>query len=59
MIKNKHELKISQQRLKGFRQAFLKLKKQHPRQEDFELYSLGVCEHIERIEREIKNYQKG
>ncbi len=37
MIKSEHELKISQQRLKEFRQAFLELKKQHPRPEDFEL----------------------
>lgn len=58
MIKNEHELKISQQRLKEFRQVFLKLKKQHPRSEDFEFYSLGVREHIEQIEQEIKNYQK-
>ena len=55
MIKN---VKISQQRLKEFRQAFLKLKKQHPRPEDFEFYSLGVREHIEQIEQEIKNYEK-
>ena len=59
MIKNEHELKISQQRLKEFQQAFLKLKKQPPHPEDFELYSLGVREHIEQIEQEIKNYQKG
>ena len=59
MIQNEHQLKISQQRLKEFRQAFLKLKKQHPRPQDFEFYSLGVREHIEQIKREIKNYQKG
>lgn len=58
MIINKHELKISQQRLKEFRQVFLELKKQHPRPDDFEFYSLGVREHIEQIEQEIKNYQK-
>ena len=58
MIKNEHELKISQQRLKEFRQAFLELKQQHPRPEDFEFYSLGVHEHIKQIEQEIKNYQK-
>ena len=59
MIKSEHQLKISQHRLKEFRQAFLKLKKQHPRPEDFKFYSLGVREHIEQIEQEIKNYQKG
>ncbi len=59
MIKNGHQLKISQQRLREFRQAFLKLKKQHPCPEDFEFYSLGVREHIGQIEQEIKNYQKG
>ena len=59
MIKSEHELKISQQRLKEFRQAFLELKQQHPRPEDFKFYSLGVREHIEQIEQEIKNYQKG
>lgn len=59
MIENDHQLKISQQRLKEFRQAFLELKKQHPHPEDFEFYSLGVREHIEQIEQEIKNYQKG
>ena len=58
MIENDHQLKISQQRLKEFRQAFLELKKQHPRPEDFEFYSLGVREHIEQIKQEIKNYQK-
>ncbi len=58
MIKNEHELKISQQRLKEFRQAFLELKKQYHRPEDFEFYSLGVREHIKQIEQEIKNYQK-
>ena len=58
MIENEHQLKISQQRLKEFRQAFLKLKKQHPRPEDFEFYSLGVREHIEQIEQEIKNYHE-
>ena len=58
MIKNECQLKISHQRLKEFRQAFLQLKKQHPRPKDFEFYSLGVREHIEQIEQEIKNYQK-
>ena len=58
MIKNEHELKISKQRLKEFRQAFLELKKQHPRPEGFKFYSLGVREHIKQIEQEIKNYQK-
>ena len=58
IIENEHELKISQQKLKEFRQTFLKLKKQHPRPKDFEFYSLGVREHIEQIEQEIKNYEK-
>ena len=58
MIENEHELKISQRRLREFRQAFLELKRQHPRPEDFEFYSLGVREHIEQIEQEIKSYQK-
>ena len=57
MIKNEHQLKISQQRLKEFRQAFLELKKQHSRPEDFEFYSLGVREYIKQIEKEIINYQ--
>ena len=58
MIKNEYELKISQQILKEFQQIFLELKKQHPRPENFEFYSLGVREHIDQIEQEIKTYQK-
>jgi len=57
MILNGHQLKISQQRLKELRQAFLQLKKKYPRPADFTFYSLGVREHIEQIEKEIKNYQ--
>jgi len=56
MILNEHQLKISQQRLTELRQAFLQLEKKYPRPEDFEFYSLGVREHIEQIEKEIKNY---
>ena len=58
MIENEHQLKISQQRLKKFRQAYLELQRQHPRPEDFDFYSLGVREHIEQIEQEIEKYQK-
>jgi len=57
MIENDHQLKLSQQRLKEFRQAYLELQRQHPQPEDFEFYSLGVCEHIEQIEQEIEKYQ--
>ena len=57
MIENKHQLKISQQRLNEFRQAFLELKKQYSRPEDFEFYSLGIRERIKQIEKEIINYQ--
>ncbi len=42
MIKNEHQLKISQQRLKEFRQAFLESKKQHPRPEDFEFAHVKI-----------------
>ena len=58
MVENEHQLKISQQRLKEFRQAYLELKSQHPRPKDFEFYSLGVREHIEQIEREIEIYEE-
>ncbi len=58
MILNGHQLKISQQRLKELRQAFLQLKKKYPQPEDFTFYSLGVREHIEQIEKEVKNYQE-
>lgn len=58
MIENDRQLKLSQQRLKEFRQAYLELQRQHPRPEDFEFYSLGVREHIEQIEQEIEKYQK-
>ena len=57
MIENEHQLKISQQRLKELHQTFLALKRRHPRPDDCEFYSLGVREHIEQIEQEIKNYQ--
>lgn len=56
MILNEHQLKISQQKLQELRQAFLRLEKKHPKPEDFDFYSLGVREHIEQIEKEIKNY---
>ena len=56
MILNEHQLKISKQRLNELRQAFLQLEKKYPQPEDFEFYSLGVREHIEQIEKEIKNY---
>jgi hypothetical protein len=54
MILNEHQLKISKQRLNELRQAFLQLEKKYPKPEDFEFYSLGVREHIEQIEKEIK-----
>lgn len=56
MILNDHQLKVSQQRLKELRQAFIQLKKKYPRPEDFEFYSLGIREHIEQLEKEIKSY---
>ena len=58
MIENEHQLKLSQQRLKEFRQAYFELQGQHPRPEDFEFYSLGVRERIEQLEQEIEKYQK-
>jgi hypothetical protein len=56
LILNDHQLKISQQKLKELRQAFSKLKKKYPKPEDFKFYSLGVREHIEQLEKEIKSY---
>lgn len=56
MILNEHQLKISKQKFEELQQAFLQLKEKYPKPEDFEFYSLGVREHIEQIEKEIKNY---
>jgi hypothetical protein len=58
MVENEHQLKISQQSLKEFRQAFIELKGQNPRPEDFEFYSLGVREHIQQIEQKIEDCEK-
>lgn len=56
MIQSDHQLRISRQKLKELRQTIIQLKKKYPRSEDFEFYSLGVREHIEQIEKEIKSY---
>ncbi len=56
MILNEHQLKISQQNLTELCQTFSQLKEKYPKPEDLEFYSLGVREHIEQIETEIKDY---
>jgi ribosome-binding protein aMBF1 (putative translation factor) len=56
MIKNERQLKITKERLKELKASLIRLKRKYKGAE-FELYSTGVREHIEQLERELKEYE--
>lgn len=56
MIKNERQFKITKQRLKELKASQARLRKKY-RGVELELYSTGVREHIEQLERELREYE--